>query len=635
MPETFMGRNKEEATDRQHRVLVYGTLRKGQGNAGLLDDSKFLGTVIIPASAGLVMLDAMRGAYPVAVQAKGSGHEPEKIVAELYAVNDATLKELDRLEAVPTLYKRHRVKVQNRGQSVSAIIYVGAEGAFDLESAKPAKEGDWAHHKQQAKEKEDARLSREIKGEVTGETDWASSLTKEEKEALESWSTDTDAMDMMKQALARGKSHRLAEAFHSAVLRAPSVNNETLYRGLQLTEDELKKWLEQTSFTISAYESASTDPWTALGFARRNLGNKIPVLLEITSHSGADLRVSPVGDYFEQREVVLRPKTTLELDEVIPADEDEEGLVRFILVETETPDQDVSESYGVDWGAMIGETEITEALISEAKMKVDPDAKWRYMSEYTSIAGHPEYEKLIPQAKRVIRRFFEVHPEAASRWTFILTGAFKASWDEIAFEFKLEPRGGKHGKTPRYSDPEFEKEMLAAGVSPEELQRDAKIYRDVKGAAKDVTSDSKLAYRGFSFEGWLDAKKKGHVESKGEHNLGDQVGTFWGETFETGRFYASAFAPFPVDVTRRRPGVIISRSRKGLLTHADDPKNIPERELVSMEPTPLKDLVNVWFLVPESENFAEQQLIWDVTKDTIRRGSGGPSSKKIALIKIK
>jgi hypothetical protein len=277
---------------------------------------------------------------------------------------------------------------------------------------------------------------------------------------------------------------------------------------------------------------------------------------------------------------------------------------------------------------------IVTGRIAEAKMRVDPDAVWTYMRDETPIVGNPEHEKIVPQARRVLRKFFAEHPAAAARWTFTLIRAYKASWDETAFDFRLEPRGGQRRTIPRYS-PEVEQEMLDSGISPERLQDEAKVYRDVKDVTDDVTNDPNLAYRGFSFEGWLDAREKGHVESTGEYNLGDQEGTYWGSDFETGRFYASSFAPFPVHPTRRRPGVIVSRSREGMLDHNDDPERISESELVSMEPTPLDELVNVWFIVPRSEGFGSQQLVWNELKDTIRKGSAAPSHVDLALLKIK
>lgn len=81
-------------------VAVYGSLRKGFGNSGLLKDSVFLGTTDIP---GFIMYSL--GSFP--------GIMPDKdksIFAEVYEITEATLERLDRLEGNPTFYKRELVE---------------------------------------------------------------------------------------------------------------------------------------------------------------------------------------------------------------------------------------------------------------------------------------------------------------------------------------------------------------------------------------------------------------------------------------------------------------------------------------------------------------------------------------------
>jgi gamma-glutamylcyclotransferase (GGCT)/AIG2-like uncharacterized protein YtfP len=84
-------------------VFVYGTLMSGFANNGLLANSRLFATRArtIPE---YTLVDL--GFFP-GLLAEGSG----QVIGELYEINDATLNQLDALEAVPILYKRQRVKL--------------------------------------------------------------------------------------------------------------------------------------------------------------------------------------------------------------------------------------------------------------------------------------------------------------------------------------------------------------------------------------------------------------------------------------------------------------------------------------------------------------------------------------------
>lgn len=81
-------------------VFVYGTLKRGEGNHALLEGSAFLGE----ATTRGVLGDC--GFYPA--MATG-GHSVVR--GEVFAVNARTLDRLDRLEGVPHLYQRTKVRL--------------------------------------------------------------------------------------------------------------------------------------------------------------------------------------------------------------------------------------------------------------------------------------------------------------------------------------------------------------------------------------------------------------------------------------------------------------------------------------------------------------------------------------------
>lgn len=103
----------------KQNVFVYGTLKQGFGNHGILNRAKFVG-IGTTVSGAFKMLD---GGFPM-VLTDGLF----KVTGELYEVPDeTTLKNLDRLEGVPTLFVRHPVEVEVQGETYDALMYVGAE----------------------------------------------------------------------------------------------------------------------------------------------------------------------------------------------------------------------------------------------------------------------------------------------------------------------------------------------------------------------------------------------------------------------------------------------------------------------------------------------------------------------------
>lgn len=81
------------------RVFVYGTLRRGESNHGLLVRSQYLGDFITDEQFQLFDL----GPYPAAI--KGN----QTLVGEVYLVDEETMKQLDILESYPVEYGRELI----------------------------------------------------------------------------------------------------------------------------------------------------------------------------------------------------------------------------------------------------------------------------------------------------------------------------------------------------------------------------------------------------------------------------------------------------------------------------------------------------------------------------------------------
>jgi gamma-glutamylaminecyclotransferase len=81
-------------------VFVYGTLKRSGSNHAFLAGQKFLGVARTQPGFTLYSL----GDFPAMVRAPG---DVEGVAGELWAVDDACLKELDRLEGLDEgLYER-------------------------------------------------------------------------------------------------------------------------------------------------------------------------------------------------------------------------------------------------------------------------------------------------------------------------------------------------------------------------------------------------------------------------------------------------------------------------------------------------------------------------------------------------
>ena len=83
---------------------VYGTLKKGYGNHHILANSTFLGTEILTFKGRMYDVG-----FPVLMKSR----EKISVEGELYNVDTATFRRLDRLESEGTMYKRRRKRLED------------------------------------------------------------------------------------------------------------------------------------------------------------------------------------------------------------------------------------------------------------------------------------------------------------------------------------------------------------------------------------------------------------------------------------------------------------------------------------------------------------------------------------------
>jgi gamma-glutamylaminecyclotransferase len=128
---------KEPVDKGMIRVLVYGTLKKGHSNYGLMKSANalFLGYDSVTGPYELFDL----GAIPAVMDAENQGHR--KIRGELYAIDPEGLASLDMMEGHPHLYQRRKLVTDVLHRR--AWMYILVAPNFKHEGAESKAAGIW------------------------------------------------------------------------------------------------------------------------------------------------------------------------------------------------------------------------------------------------------------------------------------------------------------------------------------------------------------------------------------------------------------------------------------------------------------------------------------------------------------
>jgi gamma-glutamylcyclotransferase (GGCT)/AIG2-like uncharacterized protein YtfP len=100
---TYERADPKALTPGRVRVFVYGTLKRGQSNHGLLINEQYIGADCITMNGRMIDL----GAFPGVVRDQ---QDEGTIRGEVYEVCEDTLNALDWLEGHPTFYRRDKYK---------------------------------------------------------------------------------------------------------------------------------------------------------------------------------------------------------------------------------------------------------------------------------------------------------------------------------------------------------------------------------------------------------------------------------------------------------------------------------------------------------------------------------------------
>lgn len=104
-------------------VFVYGTLKRGKGNHGFLENSTYLGEYYTDNNYTLIV-----SGLPYMVKRTNGGG----VQGELYKIDEDTLKDLDLLEGHPNFYRRETIPVYDfeSGNMVEAFAYLYPDKFF-------------------------------------------------------------------------------------------------------------------------------------------------------------------------------------------------------------------------------------------------------------------------------------------------------------------------------------------------------------------------------------------------------------------------------------------------------------------------------------------------------------------------
>jgi gamma-glutamylaminecyclotransferase len=114
-----------------HKVFVYGSLRRFGALNFYLSDSQFLGDTKTGKEFTLFSL----GPFPALVKTGDTA-----VIGELYEVSDATLAQLDRAEGHPDFYVRTRILLDDGSEVYAYLLPVVPTGCEVVQS------GDWMEY---------------------------------------------------------------------------------------------------------------------------------------------------------------------------------------------------------------------------------------------------------------------------------------------------------------------------------------------------------------------------------------------------------------------------------------------------------------------------------------------------------
>ena len=120
-------------------IAVYGSLRQGMGNHGLISHSKMIERRIVQLPYKMISL----GWFPGLVKAE----TPNDIVIELYEVDQPTYARVERLEGYPNFYDKYSFELSDYESPVEIYVLNEKHGSYTQKGKNIEHIPDWVKYK--------------------------------------------------------------------------------------------------------------------------------------------------------------------------------------------------------------------------------------------------------------------------------------------------------------------------------------------------------------------------------------------------------------------------------------------------------------------------------------------------------
>ena len=120
-------------------IAVYGSLRKNMGNHGLISHSTLLETTTVSLPYKMISL----GGFPGLIKSD----QNNEITIELYEVDDATYKRVERLEGYPSFYDKHNFSLKGYEKPIEIYVLNEKDGYYSKYGKENTHILDWVKYK--------------------------------------------------------------------------------------------------------------------------------------------------------------------------------------------------------------------------------------------------------------------------------------------------------------------------------------------------------------------------------------------------------------------------------------------------------------------------------------------------------
>lgn len=193
----------------------------------------------------------------------------------------------------------------------------------------------------------------------------------------------------------------------------------------------------------------------------------------------------------------------------------------------------------------------------------------------------------VASANADLKKFFRAkgREQWAAQYEWTLVDVRRDGWGpETKYSFKYWPKGGKDAQVQTDSGYAY----------------DVRQFRTPKAALAhwraNIAEPERYAYRGMNMAEWVEAKRRGYIQSRGTMNLVPGAYTSFATDWSSAHSYAGPFTAYYDEPTRSMPGVIVAVPIE--LTQPADARGVGTASERVATQVPVDQVQGVWFLTP-------------------------------------